>query len=170
MSKALSDPLRHNSWATGELLAFCRRLAPEQLRAPSEGTYGSILATFQHMVGAEGRYRWRLSGQKPDWPREAEETEDLDELGRMVQDNARFWEAFAGEDFDPDRICTWISSVSGAHTEAAAGIIVAQALDHGSEHRAQIYTVLTAIGIEPPHYDAWTYGMATDRFREDPPR
>src|SRR6266496_1144964 len=97
MGNGLVDPLGHNSWATGELLAFCRRLSPEQLRASSEGTYGSILSTFHHMVDAEGRYRWRLSGAKPDWPREAEETEDLDELGRMVGDNARFFEELAAD-------------------------------------------------------------------------
>ena len=170
MSDPLTDPLRHNSWATRELMAFCRRLAPEQLRERAEGTYGSVLATFQHLIWAEGRYRWRLTGAKPDWSREAEEVEDLDDLATMADDNAGFWEALAADGFDPDRVCTWISTVSGAHTEAAAGLLVAQAIHHGSEHRAQIYTVLTAIGVEPSHYDCWEYGLATGRFRETPPR
>jgi uncharacterized damage-inducible protein DinB len=49
-------------------------------------------------------------------------------------------------------------------------MLVAQALNHGNEHRAQIYTILTTIGVEPPDLDAWSYGLATGRFRETPPR
>jgi uncharacterized damage-inducible protein DinB len=68
VTTGLLDPLRHNSWATAQLLAFCRDLKPDQLEATSEGTYGSILSTLQHVIGAESRYRFRLSGQEVDWP------------------------------------------------------------------------------------------------------
>ncbi len=170
MSTGLVDPLRHNAWATEQLLTYCRGLSPEQLRATTEGTYGSILATLQHIIGAEGRYRSRLSGERPDWPSEPEATEDLDQLGRMADDMARFWEALAGGDFDPDRVISWISPRSGALTEVRAGLLVAQALNHGNEHRGQICTVLTTIGAEPPLLDGWSYGLATGGLRETPPR
>lgn len=169
VSDALRDPLRHNTWATKELLAFCRDLAPEQLEASAEGTYGSVLDTLRHLVGAERRYRMRLSGDTPE-PVDPTDGADLEGLDRLMDENGRFWEELAAGQFDSDRVCTWISTVSGAHTEASAGILVAQALNHGNEHRAQIYTVLTTIGVEPPHYDAWSYAMATGLFREDPPR
>lgn len=170
MGGGLLDPLRHNAWATGQLLAFCRDLSPEQLRSTAEGTYGSILATLQHIVGAEGRYRLRLTGVRPDWPGDPEETEDLDELGGMAEDMAMFWDQLGAGDFDGDRVVSWVSAVSGAHTDANAGILVAQALNHGNEHRAQIFTILTTIGVEPPDLDAWSYGLAFGRFRETPPR
>jgi uncharacterized damage-inducible protein DinB len=170
MGNGLVDPLRHNSWATGQLLAFCRGLRPEQLQATSEGNYGSILATLQHVIGAEGRYRLRLSGQQPQWPLAPEEVDDLAELTRMTEDNAAYWDELATGDFDGDRVCSWVSTVSGAHSEAAAGMLVAQVLNHGNEHRAQIFTILTTIGVEPPDLDAWSYGLATGRFRETPSR
>ena len=31
MTDGLQDPLRHNAWATKELLSFCRGLSDEQL-------------------------------------------------------------------------------------------------------------------------------------------
>jgi uncharacterized damage-inducible protein DinB len=170
MANGLVDPLGHNSWATGKLLAFCGDLSPDQLRATSEGNYGSIVATLQHVIGAEGRYRYRLTGQEPDWSAKPEEVDDLGELTRMAEDNAAYWEQLASGDFDPDRVCSWTSAVSGAHTEAAAGMLVAQALNHGNEHRAQIFTILTTIGVEPPDLDGWSYGLATGRFRETRPR
>jgi len=170
MSDSLLDPLRHNTWATKRLLGSCRSLQPEQLDATSVGTYGSILATLQHIIGAEGRYRFRLTGREPDWLGQPEDTEDLDELERMAEDMGRFWDGLAAGDFDPDRVVSWVSAVSGAHTEASAGILVAQTLNHGNEHRGQISTILTTMGVEPPSLDAWSYAMATGRFRETPPR
>jgi uncharacterized damage-inducible protein DinB len=168
MPNELLDPFRHNAWATRKLLAFCERLTPEQLGSTSEGTYGSILATLQHLVGAEGRYRARLAGEPSPWPVKPEETDDLAQLGDMAEDVAAFWEELATVGFDPERTVTWRYEDADATGEARAGVLVAQALNHGNEHRAQIYTVLTTIGVEPPDLDAWSYAQATGRFREIP--
>ena len=168
MTDALLDPLRHNDWATKQLLGFCRDLTPEQLNSAAEGTYGSIIATLQHLIGAESRYLFRLTDARPDWSGQPEDTEDLAELERMVDDASKLWDEAAGGDFDPDRVISWISQPSGDHCEAHAGMLVAQNLNHGNEHRAQIFTVLTTIGIEPPELDGWAYGWANGRFKETP--
>jgi hypothetical protein len=62
---ALLEAFRHNSWATRQLLAFCRDLSEEQLAASATGTYGSIPATFNHLVFSDGRYLLRLAGGAP---------------------------------------------------------------------------------------------------------
>jgi uncharacterized damage-inducible protein DinB len=171
VSNPLGDPLRHNSWATQGLLAFCSQLDPQQLSASAEGTYGSIIATLQHMLGAEARYLRRLTDGSPTWPAEPEDIEDLAELTRMSEDEEKAWETLLAGEFDPERVISWTSAMSGAHTEAKAGILVAQTLNHGNEHRAQIFTVITTgLGMEPPDLDGWSYAMATGRFTEDPPR
>jgi uncharacterized damage-inducible protein DinB len=163
VTTGLLDPLRHNTWATKQLLAFCERLTPEQLNATSEGTYGTILGTLQHLVGAEDRYRFRLSGVKASWPQEPEETADLGELSRMVDELGSFWEDLAAKPFDPDRTIPG-KDREGRTFEVKAGLLVAQTLNHGNEHRAQIFTVLTTIGVQPPDLDGWSYGEATGRF------
>src|SRR5437870_5231967 len=161
MPTGLLDPFRHNSWATRELLAFCRDLKPDQLGATSEGTYGTILATLQHLIGAEGRYRFRLSGIEVERSGEPEDTDDLDELSRMNDDNATYWDQLASSEFDPDRN---IHVVKPDETyDVTAGVLVAQVLNHGNEHRAQIYTILTTLGLEPPDLDGWSYGESTGR-------
>jgi hypothetical protein len=45
MSHALHDPVRHNAWATAQILEFCRRLDEQTLNASVPGTYGTIIAT-----------------------------------------------------------------------------------------------------------------------------
>lgn len=164
MTTGLLDPFRHNSWANAELIAFCGRLTPDQLGATSEGTYGSILATLQHILGAEGRYRARLEGAETGWPRRPEETTDLGELAAMADDLRAFWEGLAAGPFDPDRTIEVRAGGGGRSFDVRAGVLVAQALNHGNEHRAQIFTILTTIGVQPPDLDAWSYGGATGRF------
>jgi hypothetical protein len=52
---ALLKAFRHNGRASRLLLAVCRDLSEEQLAASATGTYGSIRATFNHLVLSHGR-------------------------------------------------------------------------------------------------------------------
>ena len=44
---------------------------------------------------------------------------------------------------------------------STVGVILAQLVHHGNEHRAQATTILGANGIEPPPVSGWGYGRAT---------
>lgn len=44
---------------------------------------------------------------------------------------------------------------------AAAAIIVAQYIHHGSDHRAHVGTILGAHGVAGPALDVWAYGRST---------
>lgn len=171
MSSGLTDPLRQNSWATGQLLELCRGLTRAQLDASAPGNYGTILETLQHILGAEDRYRSRLTGTDSPWPRRPEEIEDLGELSRMNEDVAGFWDELASNPFDPERTIRFSYADPdpedvGKEFDVKAGVLVAQAINHGNEHRAQIFTILTTIGVEAPELSGWTYGRATGRFGE----
>jgi uncharacterized damage-inducible protein DinB len=69
MNELLHDPIRHNSWATKHLLSFCRdsNLTAEQLSTPGVGTYGSILATLNHLIRSDAGYLENLIGRAPAW-------------------------------------------------------------------------------------------------------
>ena len=45
------------------------------------------------------------------------------------------------------------------------GFRLAQVVQHGTDHRSQICTALTSLGVEPPAIDLWAYGDATKRSR-----
>jgi uncharacterized damage-inducible protein DinB len=49
------------------------------------------------------------------------------------------------------------------------GIRLAQALHHGTDHRSQICTALTALGVEPPDIDLWAFGEQHGRVIEVQP-
>ncbi len=56
-----------------------------------------------------------------------------------------------------------------SETHAPMGIRLAQALHHGTDHRSQICTALTTLGVEPPSIDVWDFGERDGRVVEIPP-
>jgi uncharacterized damage-inducible protein DinB len=151
MNDGWIDGLRYNTWATRELLAVCRELSEEQLAATAVGAYGSIIDTMRHIISCEASDVLRLTGERPSWDYELDDNADLDELARRVDELEACWERFLLTPFDAERTFLIPWHDVGARA-VPAGIFLIGALHHGIEHRSQICTILTAIGVEPPDY------------------
>lgn len=162
MNEALLEAFRHNGWATRELLASCRGLSEEQLTSSAPGTFGGILATFNHIVGSDASYLLRLAGSAPDWATRRDEKATLDELRARIEETDQLWEKLLSAPVDTERVIIIDKGVR----EVRAGIFVAQALHHGNAHREQICSILTGFGIEPPDIQPWGYAEATGRMWE----
>ena len=95
MKEILLEAFRHHAWANKQLLAACRGLPHEQLTLPgtAAGTDRGILAVFNHIIQSDRGYVSRR-GDRPDWAENEEDTADLDELDRRVDENAQVWERF----------------------------------------------------------------------------
>lgn len=160
MNGGMLDPFRHNAWATRELLAICGKLSPEQLDATASGTYGSVARTLHHLISSEDYYRSLLTGTERRW-RSSDATPSLAELSRRADDLAATWEDFLSQPFDSERVVT--DEDEDGVSEIRAGMIIAQILNHGTDHRTQILTILTTLGVEHADLDGWDYGAATGR-------
>ncbi|HUG74389.1 MAG TPA: DinB family protein [Acidimicrobiia bacterium] len=167
MNDGLSDALRHNSWATATLLSACSGLSAEELEATAVGTHGGIAATFAHIVSSEGYYYRRLTGEQPDWLEGATDCRDLDRIGGWNDDLTARWERLLSDPFDAE-ITSEVTWHDGGVRDVPAGVVMAQAIHHGTDHRSQICTILTSIGIDPPHLGLWDWAEATDRARPRP--
>jgi uncharacterized damage-inducible protein DinB len=88
-------------------------------------------------------------------------------LRREMEAHASAWTELLGRDLDGDQ---WLvrHRPDGSETHATVGIRLAQALHHGTDHRSQVCTILTNLGVEPPAIDVWDYGIANDRTRRTP--
>jgi uncharacterized damage-inducible protein DinB len=152
MNDGLIDGFRYNTWATRELLAVCRTLSEDQLNATTVGAYGSIIDTMRHIISGEASDVVRLTGDQPSWNYKIEDDgADLDELARRVDEMEASWERFLATPVDAERtfVIPWHD---GGARDVPAGIFVIGVLHHGIEHRSQICTILTSIGVEPPDY------------------
>ncbi|HEX5167133.1 MAG TPA: hypothetical protein VFV93_17135, partial [Thermomicrobiales bacterium] len=64
--------------------------------------------------------------------------------------------------FDAERTFA-INWEDGAVRDVPAGVVLMQALHHGTEHRAHICTILTSLGIAIPDLGLWDWAEATNR-------
>ena len=162
----LSDAFGHHVWATVKVIDACLPLSPEQLASSVPGTYGSILDTLRHTVGADCSYLVSLSGGRHS-PID-EDVMGLAELRAAMVDNGPAWTEVLAADPDPEAIVTRHRD-DGSASHAPAGVRLAQALHHGTDHRSQVCTALTNLGIEPPSIDVWDYADMDGRLSETPP-
>lgn len=166
----LRDAFGHHVWATVRLIDACAGLTPEQLDTTAPGTYGSIIGTMRHLVGADASYLNVVSGGRV--PRIDDDEEERMGLGAMrsvMERNGPVWsDVVQMTDLDPDAILIR-HRPDGSETRAPLGIRLAQAIHHGTDHRSQICTVLTTLGIEPPFIDVWDFAEQDGRLEETPP-
>jgi uncharacterized damage-inducible protein DinB len=168
MSDGLAhDAFGHHVWATLRLIDACLALTPEQQGAAAAGTYGSILDTSRHIVGADAMYLFVLTDGRT--PPIDEDEMDLSELRAVMEGNGEAWSKLLAEDLDPDAVHVRRRD-DGSETHAPTSFRIAQALHHGSDHRSQICTALTTLGMQPPAIDVWDFGREQGRVVDVPPR
>lgn len=165
MTKSLlDDAFAHHVWATLRVVDACSQLTPEQLETTVPGTYGSIIETLRHTVGADSWYLFRVSDERTTPISEEDQAQaDLVALRSAMEDHGALWTTVLAQDLDPDADVV-ARRDDGSEAHAPMGLRLAQALHHGTDHRSQICTALTTLGIEPPGIGLWEYGEATGRL------
>jgi uncharacterized damage-inducible protein DinB len=162
MSDSTVDPtldrlLRHMAWANATMFAWLGGLSDEALGLSSprnEWTAGMILA---HLVDSAGGYASRLEGV----PRQARiEPPTIAGLADLAASCAAFDARLRSQAAVPDGPCP---SPNPANPTRARSTVLAQAIHHATEHRAQIGGALAAHGIDAldlDEIDLWAYGDA----------
>lgn len=166
MTNALTPLFEHNLWANLRLLEACGGLDRSKLELAIPGVYGTPASTFVHYISGEQRYVFRLSSEEPatglksdnPWPgfddliaRAHWSAERLLRLAELTGPNTVTHQFFDGVDH-----------------EVNADVVLVQAINHSTEHRAHIVTTLSAHGISMPAIDGWSWGEATGRLRPMP--
>jgi uncharacterized damage-inducible protein DinB len=162
----LDDAFQHHVWATLQLIDACAPLTADQLDTAVPGTYGSIIDTMRHLVGADASYLSVLTHGTS--PQIDESTLDLAGLRRVMEEHGVAWASLLSGNLDPDENVVRRRD-DGSESHASVGIRLSQAIHHGTDHRSQICTALTSLDVEPPEIDVWAYAWQDDRLREVPP-
>ncbi len=153
----LVELIRYNNWANAQVLAACLKLTEEQLAASASGAYGSIHATLGHIIAAEADYVNRLTGEGPQPPFRWEDRPALEDI-------FAFSSIVAGALLDaiqrvpPEHIVH--EEEDGNTMDYKASLLFIQAIDHGIEHRTNITTILSGMGLPAPEVDGWNYLFA----------
>ncbi len=127
------------------------------------GTYGSISGTLGHLVASDAWYLSFFPVDSVAFDDEASPT--LDEMRAALARNAAAWTTLLAGDLDADEE---IAEQDGEwELHSPVGVRLAQAIHHGTDHRSQVCTALTSLGIEPPEIDVWAYARASGRERAE---
>ena len=150
----------HHLWANLRLLESCHQLTNEQLQAKVNGTFGSIQETLEHIVRAEKSYASRISTGQPylHLPAAApmaiaDMIESIRQTGLLLLEWAPKVQAADVVEIDWD----------GTIRDVPKTVLLTQAINHATEHRAQIMVIMTQLGVEPPNLDSWTYFDGLDQ-------
>ena len=156
----LADAFAHHVWATIRLLDACADLDDAQLATTVPGTYGSILGTLRHLVDGDVFYLDVLRGGEPE---SFDANASIPTLRAVMEAHDQVWQDLVARDLDAGTDVVEYED-GGYETHAPLGIRLAQALYHGTDHRSQVCTALTALGIEPPAIEAWDIARADGRM------
>ena len=163
MSEVFIDLYKHHLWANVALLEACESLPDEALDAGAAGTYGNVRDTLVHLLAAEGRYLNAMAGRSepPDALKEGS-FPGIAKLKEHARVDGADLMALSGTMTSNDVIKV---DRGGQRYEIPISIFFAQAINHGTEHRAHVCTALTQYGIEPPNLDVWSYLRSGARGR-----
>jgi uncharacterized damage-inducible protein DinB len=153
----------HNNWANLRIIEACSTLTDEQLDAePRSATKGSIRATLMHLVNSQQGYLSLLT-----LPVDARQKSHLDffELQKAVSVSGERLLSLAKA--DPDQyLKSQLQTTDGYFVEP--WVVMIQIINHATEHREQICSMLSALGVTPPVLDGWSFGEATNALTPMP--
>ena len=136
------------------MLAACQKLAGSQLAASAPGAYGTIRDTLEHLVRAEADYVGRLTGDRPQPPFQWGSGADLSGPSAFASQVA---EALmdAIQHIPPTHMVH--EEEDGNTIDYQACLLFIQIINHGIEHRTNITTILSGLGLSTPEVDGWGY-------------
>jgi uncharacterized damage-inducible protein DinB len=149
----LTTLYEYTAWARNRLLDAAQTLSAEQLHTGAPGVYGSIHDTLVHMAASQWMWLERIQGRSPQPPGGA----DFADLAAL----RAWWDAqqaaslayLAGlSDADLNRAISYTSANGQPYTRQVWHALM-QVVNHQTEHRSQIATLLTQYGVEAPPTD-----------------
>ena len=153
----LAKLLEHNNWANLQIIQACSALSDEQLDAePQSATKGTIRTTLLHFVASQRGYLSLLTlpvEERPTVPptfAELQQSASISGEGFLSLARAETSESFK----------TRLQTRDGYWVEP--WVVMLQAINHATEHREQIKSMLSALGVTPPDIDGWDYGLVTN--------
>jgi uncharacterized damage-inducible protein DinB len=158
----LSAAFGHNTWATLQVIDACSGRSADQLQTNVPGTRGPIIETLRHIVAADAVDLQIATGERADDFAHSSPSE----LRGAAERIGAAWTRFLSKPVDPDEMVREVDDTDGYQRTAPLGFRLAGTLEHGTDHRSQICTALTTLGVEPPKIDVMDYGLAVGAVME----
>jgi uncharacterized damage-inducible protein DinB len=149
----------YNGWQNDNLYSAADTLSDSDRRADRGAFFGSIHATFNHLLWGDLRWMSRFADVAPpeqgSIPASVNECEDWDTLkSRRADANQAIihWaDGLSDDDLAGD--LTWYSGAAGRDETRPLALLITHFFNHQTHHRGQIHAMLTAAGARPGDTD-----------------
>jgi uncharacterized damage-inducible protein DinB len=149
---------RYNAWQNQSLYGAADTLTDAARRQDRGAFFGSIHATFCHLLWGDRMWLSRFAGTpKPSVPG-SESARMIEPWGELAAER-RATDALIGDwaaGLSPDWLAgdlTWVSGVSRRELTRPKTLLVAHFFNHQTHHRGQVHAMLTAAGAKPDDTD-----------------
>ncbi len=154
--KFLEKIFEHNNWANQKIIEACYALSDEQLDVkPQSVTKGTIRRTLVHLVHSQLGYLSLLTMPVDKRPDVAPTFAELQKSARLSGEGLLALARGQGKSLD-SRLTTKDDFY------AEPWVVMLQVINHATEHREQIKSMLSDLGVTPPSIDGWDYGEVTN--------
>jgi len=149
----------YNRWANARILAACQGISAEELAAPAAVSFGSLLGTLAHILGAESVWRMRLQqGASPRQMVQSAAFPDLESMANRWNEEEAAMQGFVAilKDADMERKVRF-TRLNGSEEEATVWKALVHVVLHGMQFRAEAGVLLSALGRSPGDLDFLVY-------------
>ena len=152
----LEKLFEHNNWANLRIIEVCSALSNEQLDAqPQSVTKGTIRRTLVHLVSSQQSYLRTLT-----LPLEERLDSPTVAFAELQESASKSGEGLLALARAQEPLRTPLQTRDGYFVEP--WVLMVQIINHATEHREQIKSMLTALGMVAPDIDGWGYGETTN--------
>ena len=142
--------LKHDAWATRQLLLHCRDLTDEQLNQHFDLGHETLRTTLAHIIENMEVWTDLMNGQPapPDMEPKAR-AESVDGLIERLDAAAVDFAAQARKMTDEGRLDEWwIDTLDDPPTTKTYGSTIAHVITHSMHHRGEALHMLRRLGVE----------------------
>ncbi len=155
----------YNRWANAKVREACGRLAPEQLVAPAQVSFGSLFGTLAHILAAEMAWRMRMQeGLSPNRLANAADFPTPEALTTRWSEEEVKMQGLVESLHDED-LGRWVeyTTTSGKRQGSTLWRALVHVVNHGTQFRSEAGVVLSGFGQSPGDLDLLLYLRETDQ-------
>lgn len=148
----------YNDWANKRILDTAAALSDADFLAPRNLVWGSVRNTLVHAFGAAWLWRQRCQGTSPTALPSAEDFPTLAVLQAGWEEEAAAMRAYlSGLNDEQLNGAIRYRTTQGKEYSGVLWQILAHVVNHGTQHRAEVAEILTALGHSPGDVDLIVY-------------
>lgn len=155
----------YNRWADAKVLDACKKLSQEQLFAAAPVSFGSLMGTLAHILGAAVNWRLRMQeGLSPTFILLEKDFPDLATLTTRWQEEETVMEQFI-QSITPEHLNRYVeyTTMSGKLQGNTVWKALVHVVNHGTQFRGEAGVILTNFGHSPGDLDLLLYIRESDQ-------